>query len=420
MFGLWHNIRLLGFATNALIVVALLAMLTASLGWLVSLPYFELRHVQIGSAPGSALRHVNQPTLIDSVRRAPSGNFFTVDMTQVKETVEEVPWVRKATVRRLWPDTLVVMIEEHRAAALWEDSRLVSVYGELFTANLDEAIEDGPLPQLGGPDGTEHEVMSRFVELRQLVEPLDLEPVAVTLSARRAWTAKLDDGTELLIGKTRGVPIEERVKRWVESYPLVTERMQRLASVIDLRYPNGYTVRSLELLADAYSPDTLIESVALRSSESSAVLGARESAVAAPAVAAPVSKPKSKVSPKKPASKTKAKTKTKTKAKALAAAKKAKATQLAKAKQSSRQTKRKNATHQSQKAKSRPSERRVKLGKKPTAAELKEIRRAATRRAAARHAARARKEAATRRKAAAQKRSDASIFVQPQPTGAAA
>lgn len=410
MFGLWHNIRLLGFATNALIVVALLAILSASIGWLISLPYFELRHVQIGSAPGSALRHVNQPTLIDSVRRAPSGNFFTVDMTRVKETVEEVPWVRKATVRRLWPDTLVVMIEEHRASALWEDSRLVSVYGELFTANLDEAIEDGPLPQLGGPDGTEHEVMSRFVELRQLVEPLGLEPVAVTLSARRAWTAKLDDGTELLIGKTRGVPIEERVRRWVESYPLVTERMQRLASVIDLRYPNGYTVRSLELLADAYSKDTLIEPVALRASESTAVLGARESAVAAPAVAAPVSKPKPKAS-----SAAKAK-----KRRQAVAAKRAKATQLARARQSRSQKKRKNDLRKAQKAKSKSSKRRIKLGKKPTAAELKEIRRAATRRAAARHAQRARKEAAARRKAAARKRSDASIFVQPQPTGAAA
>jgi len=207
VFGLWHNIRLLGFATNALIVIALLAFLSAALGWLISLPYFELRHVQIGAAPGSALRHVNQPTLIDSIRRAPSGNFFTVDMTKVKTAVEEVSWVRKATVRRLWPDTLVVLIEEHRAAALWEDSRLVSVYGELFTANLDEAVEDGPLPQLGGPDGTEREVMARFVELRELVEPLGLEPVPVTLSARIAWTAQLHDGPELLICKKPGVRV---------------------------------------------------------------------------------------------------------------------------------------------------------------------------------------------------------------------
>ena len=447
MFGLWHNIRLLSFATHAMIVIALVAILSASLGWLISLPYFELRHVQIGAAPGSALRHVNQLTLIDSVRRAPSGNFFTVDMTQVKETVEEVPWVRHATVRRLWPDTLVVMIEEHRAAALWEDSRLISVYGELFTANLDEAIEDGPLPQLGGPDGTEHEVMARFVELRQLVEPLDLEPVSVTLSARRAWTAKLDDGTELLIGKKRGVPIAQRVRRWVESYPLVTERMQRLASVIDLRYPNGYTVRSLELLASAYKPDNLIEPVALRDSDATAVLGAREVATAVPAAVAPaiapgvVSKEKSRASKKATKKKDRARTSTANakKRQQVAAAKRAKAAKLAKAKRSSAQKPRraKSSRAASNRAKGRkvaarkPATRagtrksQIKLGKKPSAAELKEIRRAATRRAAARHAERARREAAkrreaARRKAAAQKRSDANDSYQSNMTGSTA
>ncbi|MFK7966651.1 MAG: cell division protein FtsQ/DivIB [Burkholderiaceae bacterium] len=442
MFGLWHNIRLLGFATHAMIVIALVAIVSASLGWLISLPYFELRHVQIGAAPGSALRHVNQPTLIDSVRRAPSGNFFTVDMTQVKETVEEVPWVRHATVRRLWPDTLVVMIEEHRAAALWEDSRLISVYGELFTANLDEAIEDGPLPQLGGPDGTEHEVMARFVELRQLVEPLDLEPVSVTLSARRAWTAKLDDGTELLIGKKRGVPIAQRVRRWVESYPLVTERMQRLASVIDLRYPNGYTVRSLELLANAYSPDNLIEPVALRDSVATAVLGTREAAAAVPAaiapIVAPAVKPKAKDRSRKKATKKKNSTRAAAakakKRQQAAAAKRAKAAKLAKAKRSSVQKPRRVKSRKSSKpskatAQANARKPQVKLGKKPSAAELKEIRRAATRRAAARHAERARREAQKRREAArrkaarqaaAQKRSEASDSYQPQMTGSAA
>jgi cell division protein FtsQ len=37
------------------------------------------------------------------------GNFFTVDLEAVKETFEKLPWVRKAEVRRRWPDA-------HRAA----------------------------------------------------------------------------------------------------------------------------------------------------------------------------------------------------------------------------------------------------------------------------------------------------------------
>ncbi len=270
MMRLWHDSRFLSIAANLLLLLALGGLAHSALGWFGRQPYFEIRQVQIGALPGSALRHVNQPALYKTIRSVSYGNFFSIDMQGLKERVETVPWVRHATVRRLWPDTLVVQIEEHRPAALWQDGRLISIYGELFAANLDEAEEDRPLPQLGGPAGTEKEVIKRYTELRNLLEPLRLEPVAVSLSMRRAWTAKLDDGTELLLGRDRDVtgtervPVAERVARWVESYPLVTERLQRLASIIDLRYPNGYTVRSLDQLAEAFSIDDLITDATAR------------------------------------------------------------------------------------------------------------------------------------------------------------
>ncbi len=403
--GLWHNPRLLALVANGLIGLAVVILLGAASGWLISQPYFELRHVQLGAAPGSAMRHVNKDTLIETVRQAPSGNFFTVDMNTIKEVVQQVPWVRKATVRRLWPDTLVVMIEEHRAAALWEDSRLVSVYGELFSANLDEAVEDGPLPQLGGPDGSEHEVMSRFQEIQAVVSPLGVQPVAVNLSARLAWTAKLDDGTELLIGKDRGVPIAERIGRWVESYPLVTERMQRLASVIDLRYPNGYAVRSLEMLADAFSAEALADEpraddqptavmAALTTGSATKSKKARESR---PTVKTALATPSSKAASAKAAARAKAKAKAKAKARANA---KAKARANAKAKA---QAKAKAKAIAAAKAKAKTNAARAAASRKKTATADKrtiaEIRRAATRKAAARDAARSRAAAKARLKA---------------------
>ena len=39
------------------------------------------------------------------------------------QAFEAVPWVRRAVVRRVWPDRLAVRLEEHRAAALWEGMR---------------------------------------------------------------------------------------------------------------------------------------------------------------------------------------------------------------------------------------------------------------------------------------------------------
>lgn len=417
--GLWHNARLLALLANTLIMAAVLGLLAATLSWVIAQPYFELHHVQLGAAPGSALRHVNKPGLVESVQKAPSGNFFTVDMNGIKAAVKEVPWVRNATVRRLWPDTLVVMLEEHRAAALWEDSRLVNVYGELFTANLDEAVEDGPLPQLGGPDGSELEVLRRYQEIQTLVEPLGVPVVAVNLSARLAWTVKMDDGTELLVGKNIGVPIADRISRWVESYPLVTERMQRQASVIDLRYPNGYAVRSLALLSDPGGLDSLVD-LAIEEDNHAAVV--KTDLSAASAIGAGLAARKStarKSSQRKSVTRSASKPK---KASTKSRERVAKVAKVAKAKPSSTKKKakksrvvKKSVAARSASTKPKRSVKRV-VQKRPAKAPAKdtrslaEIRRDATRKAARRYVARTREAAKARRAVAAGKRSDAGLL----------
>jgi len=258
----WHNVRLLNAVANLLLVACLIAFIATFVAWVVNRPYFSIQTVEVGPAPGHALRHVPQEQLGQAIREGDYGSFFTIDMQSVKENLQKVAWVRQATLRRIWPDKLVVLIEEHRPYALWGDGgRVINTFGELYTANLAEAEADGPLPQLSGPDGTELEVARRFAEISELTAPLELKPVSVDLSERLAWTVKLDDGTDLLVGREQGVPIAQRISRWVNSYALVTERIQRRASLVDLRYPNGFSVRSLEKLADAFDIDDLIADV---------------------------------------------------------------------------------------------------------------------------------------------------------------
>ena len=62
----------------------------------------------------------------------------------------DLPWVRD--VRRCaarFPDALEVTFEAHEALARWDESRLVSARGEVFTADY-----EGGLPRFSGPEGT--------------------------------------------------------------------------------------------------------------------------------------------------------------------------------------------------------------------------------------------------------------------------
>ena len=54
---------------------------------------------------------------------------------------ESVPWVRRAAVRREWPNKLVVVIDEHKPLGTWgEDGKLITQVLPLDVADEDAAV----------------------------------------------------------------------------------------------------------------------------------------------------------------------------------------------------------------------------------------------------------------------------------------
>ena len=247
----WHNARTLNLVANALFGLTLAACAASAVWWISQRPAFSLRTVDVEPRRGHAIRQLPERVLGSALAQSARGNFFTVRLDDVRAVVETVPWVRRASVRRVWPAGLAVEIEEHRALALWgEDGGVINTEGELFYANLAEAEEDGPLPRLSGPPGTELLVTTRFSEIGSVLMPAGLKPVMLALSERHAWTVKLDDGTTLLLGRDREHSFEKRIARWIETYPEVQSQLNRRAALIDLRYPNGFAIRSLAMIEE--------------------------------------------------------------------------------------------------------------------------------------------------------------------------
>jgi cell division protein FtsQ len=240
----WHDVRLLNAIANGLMAAAAAAIVAGIVAWVVQRPAFALQAVVVEPVAEQALQHVSGASLRSAGAARLHGNFFTVDLGAVRESFEQVPWVRRAQVRRIWPNSLRVAIEEHRPLAVWHDGRLVNRFGELFSANVAQAEAEQPLLEFSGPPGSEGEVTRRWQELREQLAPLSVAPEAVTLSTRWAWSARLDSGTTLLLGRDQGLPIAERVARWVALAPTVHARLNREIAQVDLRYPNGFAIRA--------------------------------------------------------------------------------------------------------------------------------------------------------------------------------
>ncbi|SDV49586.1 cell division protein FtsQ/DivIB [Chitinasiproducens palmae] len=240
---MWSNVRQLNLAASALSAAALLAMLGAGGYWLAQRPMFNIRQILV---EGETM-HVNEPTVRATMIGQLRGNFFTVDLDGARKLFESMPWIRRASVRRVWPDALAVTLEEYRPLATWgDDDQLVSVDGELFTANQAEADED--LPTFYGPPGSEQIVAARYRDFRKWFAPMGAEPDEVVLSPRYAWSVRLSNGTQVELGRERGPStLDDRSQRLVKAWPQAVQRWGKDIEYADLRYTNGIAIRSASL-----------------------------------------------------------------------------------------------------------------------------------------------------------------------------
>jgi cell division protein FtsQ len=242
---MWNDIRTLNTITRAMLGVLMLCLLYGGYKWLARQPMFDFRVVQVRAVKGASLRYVDAATVRSAALPRIRGNFFTADLHAIRSAFETVPWVQRASVRREWPNKLVVTVEEYKVLGIWgQDGRLISADGFVFTANLEEAEVEGKLPELDGPDDSAHEVAARLADLRHWLAPLRLAPRSLSLSQRYAWTAHLSNGITLHLGRAaeRDV-LKARIDRFVTVYPRLSVAMAGQISSVDLRYPNGLALR---------------------------------------------------------------------------------------------------------------------------------------------------------------------------------
>jgi cell division protein FtsQ len=238
------DVRLMNITANALFVVFGLTGAAALAHGVANHQMFAITGIRVSGE----VVHTNVPTLRANVTPRLSGNFFTLDLTSARQSFENLPWVRQAVVRRVFPNRIAVELQEHQAVAYWgaEDaSRLLNSHGEVFEANVGE-VEQEALPRLYGPAGQAPEVLAMYRALQPLFAPLELGIEELALSGRGGWTAQLDTGAAIELGRGSDDEVIGRTNRFVRTLTQVTSRYDRRPDAVetaDLRHADGYALR---------------------------------------------------------------------------------------------------------------------------------------------------------------------------------
>ena len=217
-----------------LLALALLALPVVAVveGWMGG-DHWPLRTLRVQGELARVDRAQLQAAVLPHAQRG----FFAVDLRAIQRTVDRLPWVERAEVRKHWPDVLEVRIVEHRPFARWGEQQLLSEHGRLFPVGKMQA--PAGLPLLDGPEGRVPEVVALYNQAHaQLANAGGV--LGVALDRRGSWSISLRDGTRVVLGRSDP---GARLGRFAPMLPqLAAQNPNRRLIRADLRYTNGFAL----------------------------------------------------------------------------------------------------------------------------------------------------------------------------------
>jgi len=211
----------------------------------------------IGIKEIQGLRHLSEGQVLLKVKEfeEQDRSLFALDLDGLRQSVERLPWVRSATVRRVWPDRLMIEVKERVPIAfvrIDNSTQLVDEDGVLLESKS-EGLPKFDFPVLMGLEsGFETELLARNrkrIDLyRRLMRELDDNGAGLSrdlsevhLQDAGSVSIVLNDDTVLVhIGADH---FQERFRRYLAMSREIKQKYRLLESV-DLRFENQIVVNA--------------------------------------------------------------------------------------------------------------------------------------------------------------------------------
>jgi len=202
----------------------------------------RIEYVAIEGSLSQVTENDIKTAVFDFINRS----MVAVDLLSIKEALEENAWIKTVSLRRKWPDTLIINVTEEVAIARWGEHQLLNQEGIIFSPPSIAAQFN--LAELSGPDGSEKRVMQQYQVFNQLLFSKNLRIASLNLNSRGAWFLQLNNKVEVAVGSIQPV---ERLRRFAAVYErLFAADIENIES-FDLRYEDGIAVKHKTSINDA-------------------------------------------------------------------------------------------------------------------------------------------------------------------------
>jgi cell division protein FtsQ len=188
-------------------------------------------------------------TALDLERGTP---ILSIDVTNARDAIESLPWVKTAKVERHLPGGVHVVLEEYEPYALWQRGERYTLVDRTGVEIVDVPGADQSLPLIVGPDAPTQ--ASSFFDTVNAINP-DLAArivAAVRISGRR-WNVHFDDYEN---GVAVRLPEDNVAMSWTRLADIERDYriLERDLAFIDMRVEGQLIVRINEHNDETISP----------------------------------------------------------------------------------------------------------------------------------------------------------------------
>lgn len=221
--------------------------------WLYQPDTFPIKQVKLANQ----LKNQESKELQNIAGKAVKGGFFSLDINRFRtELLLNLPWVEEVTVRKVWPDRLLVSIREHQAIGRWlsiekmqkddtesqVEMELLSRKGIVFYPKLTDKQRKkfNRLAILTGPEMSTKKILETCFRINEKLKQLKSRVKQCGMNGRRSWLITLNNGMVIKLGKDNVI---QNLTQYIDVFSGQLTKYFDQVDYADLRFSNGFSVK---------------------------------------------------------------------------------------------------------------------------------------------------------------------------------
>lgn len=180
------------------------------------------------------LTYVSKQQVQEIIFKNADNGFIKMDLKELQTQLSNLPWIEKVILQRKIPNSLIILIEEQKVVANWNESGVITEQGSIIQVEK----QTPSLPAFWGDDSklTAH-YYTKFVES---MDKSFLPIVKLEVGTSGVITFTLQRGLTVMMSRNAFKDQLDRLKKIILT-PEVRDKIEEM-DVIDLRYSNGFAV----------------------------------------------------------------------------------------------------------------------------------------------------------------------------------